>query len=182
MLPHPVSCSSMSWTPLQGSGTLGDTGGAGDRVLNQNLTEMEGINAKKNVFIIGATTGNRPDQIDTAFLRPSPGCLDQLIYIPSPDEVSQLSTLKACLKKSPVTPEVVAFLAKNSWIFWCWFDGDLPAGGKFGYSGLRRCRYSSRQGKEGTWRGRRYEDGGGFWRGWRPRSPNHKVSFYYSDN
>ena len=40
----------------------GDGGGAGDRVLNQILTEMDGMNAKKNVFVIGAT--NRPDQID----------------------------------------------------------------------------------------------------------------------
>lgn len=55
-----------------------DAGGAGDRVLNQILTEMDGMNAKKNVFVIGAT--NRPDQIDPALLRP--GRLDQLIYIP----------------------------------------------------------------------------------------------------
>ncbi|KAK7433555.1 AAA ATPase cdc48 [Stygiomarasmius scandens] len=55
----------------------GDAGGAGDRVLNQILTEMDGMNSKKNVFIIGAT--NRPDQIDSALLRP--GRLDQLIYI-----------------------------------------------------------------------------------------------------
>lgn len=89
----------------------GDGGGAGDRVLNQILTEMDGMNAKKNVFIIGAT--NRPDQIDPALLRP--GRLDQLIYIPLPDEVSRLSILQACLKKSPVAPEVdLAFLAKNT--------------------------------------------------------------------
>jgi len=94
-----------------GSGAGGDGGGAGDRVLNQILTEMDGMNAKKNVFIIGAT--NRPDQIDTALLRP--GRLDQLIYIPLPDEPSRLSILKACLKKSPVSPEVdLAFLAKNT--------------------------------------------------------------------
>lgn len=30
-------------------------GGAADRVINQLLTEMDGMNAKKNVFIIGAT-------------------------------------------------------------------------------------------------------------------------------
>ncbi|KAJ7066696.1 P-loop containing nucleoside triphosphate hydrolase protein [Mycena amicta] len=77
----------------------GDAGGAGDRVLNQILTEMDGMNSKKNVFIIGAT--NRPDQIDSALLRP--GRLDQLIYIPLPDERSHLDILKACLKKSPNT-------------------------------------------------------------------------------
>ena len=47
---------------------------------------MDGMSNKKNVFIIGAT--NRPDIIDSAILRP--GRLDQLIYIPLPDEpVSQ---------------------------------------------------------------------------------------------
>ncbi|KAK6995605.1 P-loop containing nucleoside triphosphate hydrolase protein [Favolaschia claudopus] len=35
-------------------GSSGDGGGAGDGVLNQILTEMDGMNAKKNVFIIGA--------------------------------------------------------------------------------------------------------------------------------
>ena len=43
------------------------------------------MGAKKSVFIIGAT--NRPDIIDPAVLRP--GRLDQLIYIPLPDEGSR---------------------------------------------------------------------------------------------
>lgn len=94
-----------------GGGASGDGGGAGDRVLNQILTEMDGMNAKKNVFIIGAT--NRPDQIDSALLRP--GRLDQLIYIPLPDEPSRVSILKAALKKSPISPEVdISFLAKST--------------------------------------------------------------------
>jgi len=65
-------------------------GGAADRVINQILTEMDGMSAKKNVFIIGAT--NRPDIIDSAILRP--GRLDQLIYIPLPDELSRVQILK----------------------------------------------------------------------------------------
>ena len=81
--------------------SMGDAGGA-DRVLNQLLTEMDGMNAKKNVFVIGAT--NRPDQIDGALLRP--GRLDQLIYIPLPDEPSRLSILKATLRKSPLAADV----------------------------------------------------------------------------
>jgi hypothetical protein len=72
---------------------------------------MDGMNAKKNVFIIGAT--NRPDQIDPALLRP--GRLDQLIYIPLPDEESRLSILRAALRKSPVAPDVdLPFLSKNT--------------------------------------------------------------------
>ncbi|KAI9313985.1 putative CDC48-microsomal protein of CDC48/PAS1/SEC18 family of ATPase [Dichotomocladium elegans] len=92
-------------------GSMGDAGGAGDRVLNQILTEMDGMNAKKNVFVIGAT--NRPDQIDPALLRP--GRLDQLIYIPLPDEASRLSIFKAQLRKSPIAPDVdIKFLAQST--------------------------------------------------------------------
>src|ERR1044072_4970634 len=92
-------------------GSIGDGGGAGDRVLNQILTEMDGMNAKKNVFVIGAT--NRPDQIDPALLRP--GRLDQLIYIPLPDEPSRHSILKAALRKSPVANDVdLTFLGKST--------------------------------------------------------------------
>ena len=36
-------------------GSIGDAGGASDRVVNQLLTEMDGMASKKSVFIIGAT-------------------------------------------------------------------------------------------------------------------------------
>ena len=86
----------------QRGGNSGDGGGAGDRVMNQLLTEMDGVGSKKNVFVIGAT--NRPDIIDTALMRP--GRLDQLIYIPMPDYESRLSILKAVLRKTPVHKDV----------------------------------------------------------------------------
>ncbi|RVW52963.1 Cell division cycle protein 48-like [Vitis vinifera] len=73
----------------QRGSSVGDAGGAADRVLNQLLTEMDGMTAKKTVFIIGAT--NRPDIIDPALLRP--GRLDQLIYIPLPDEASHITEI-----------------------------------------------------------------------------------------
>merc|ERR1712113_150957 len=79
-------------------GTSGDAGGASDRVINQILTEMDGMGSKKNVFIIGAT--NRPDIIDSAIMRP--GRLDQLIYIPLPDDGSRMAILKSNLRKTPV--------------------------------------------------------------------------------
>lgn len=78
----------------------GHDSGSSDRVVNQLLTEMDGMNAKKNVFVIGAT--NRPDQIDPAVLRP--GRLDQLIYVPLPDEPARLSILKAQLRNTPLEP------------------------------------------------------------------------------
>eukprot|EP00735_Rhodelphis_limneticus_P013894 TRINITY_DN7856_c0_g1::TRINITY_DN7856_c0_g1_i1::g.23808::m.23808 TRINITY_DN7856_c0_g1::TRINITY_DN7856_c0_g1_i1::g.23808 ORF type:complete len:803 (-),score=249.15,sp/P54774/CDC48_SOYBN/80.67/0.0,AAA/PF00004.24/1e-47,AAA/PF00004.24/1.5e-46,CDC48_N/PF02359.13/4.5e-23,AAA_22/PF13401.1/1.2e+03,AAA_22/PF13401.1/1.5e-05,AAA_22/PF13401.1/0.0031,RuvB_N/PF05496.7/1.2e-05,RuvB_N/PF05496.7/9.2e-06,AAA_16/PF13191.1/1.6e-05,AAA_16/PF13191.1/0.00044,AAA_17/PF13207.1/2.1e-05,AAA_17/PF13207.1/0.00078,AAA_33/PF1 len=80
----------------------GDGGGAADRVINQILTEMDGVGVKKNVFFIGAT--NRPDIIDPAIIRP--GRLDQLIYIPLPDEPSRLAIFKSSLRKSPIAPDV----------------------------------------------------------------------------
>ncbi|VAH22732.1 unnamed protein product [Triticum turgidum subsp. durum] len=117
----------------QRGGRMGDAGGAADRVLNQLLTEMDGMNAKKTVFIIGAT--NRPDIIDSALLRP--GRLDQLIYIPLPDEASRHQIFKACLRKSPVAKDV-----------------DLGALARFtaGFSGAditeicqRACKYAIRE-------------------------------------
>lgn len=112
---------------------MGDAGGAADRVLNQLLTEMDGMSAKKTVFIIGAT--NRPDIIDPALLRP--GRLDQLIYIPLPDEESRFNIFKSCLRKSPVSKDV-----------------DLKALAKYtqGFSGAditeicqRACKYAIRE-------------------------------------
>merc|ERR1711967_156385 len=95
----------------QRGNSQGDAGGAGDRVMNQLLTEMDGVGAKKNVFIIGAT--NRPDIIDPALLRP--GRLDQLIYIPLPDYKSRVSIFGATLRRSPVADNVkINILAKKT--------------------------------------------------------------------
>lgn len=91
------------------------------------------MSAKKTVFIIGAT--NRPDIIDPALLRP--GRLDQLIYIPLPDEESRYQIFKSCLRKSPVAKDV-----------------DLRALAKYtqGFSGAditevcqRSCKYAIRE-------------------------------------
>ena len=65
---------------------------------------MDGMSSKKNVFIIGAT--NRPDIIDPAILRP--GRLDQLIYIPLPDE--QVSFLQFHGGRCVAVPWPLTFL------------------------------------------------------------------------
>jgi len=80
----------------RGSGG-GGASEARDRVINQILTEIDGVGARKSVFVIGAT--NRPDILDPAIMRP--GRLDQLIYIPLPDYDSRLSIFRANLRKSP---------------------------------------------------------------------------------
>jgi len=85
----------------RGSGG-GDGGGAGDRVINQILTEIDGVGVRKNVFVIGAT--NRPDILDPAIMRP--GRLDQLVYIPLPDRKSRIQIFKATLRKSPLSKEI----------------------------------------------------------------------------
>jgi transitional endoplasmic reticulum ATPase len=80
----------------------GDAGGAGDRVMNQLLTEMDGVTAQKMIFFIGAT--NRPDILDPAMMRP--GRLDSIIYIGLPDFDARISVFKASLRKSPVAEDV----------------------------------------------------------------------------
>ncbi len=95
----------------RGGGGGGGSSEAGDRVINQILTEIDGVGARKSVFVIGAT--NRPDILDNAVTRP--GRLDQLIYIPLPDYLSRLSIFKANLRKAPVSPEVdLEKLAKST--------------------------------------------------------------------
>ena len=85
----------------RGSGQ-GGASEAGDRVINQILTEIDGVGARKDVFVIGAT--NRPEVLDAAITRP--GRLDTLVYIPLPDEASRAAVFRAALRNSPVSDEV----------------------------------------------------------------------------
>ena len=85
----------------RGSGGAGG-GEAGDRIVNQILTEIDGVGAKKSVFVIAAT--NRPDMLDSAIMRP--GRLDQLVYLPLPDFESRLSIFQAATRKSPLAADV----------------------------------------------------------------------------
>ncbi|KAJ1606726.1 CDC48-like AAA ATPase [Cryptosporidium canis] len=95
----------------QRGSSMGDAGGAGDRVMNQLLTEIDGVGVKKNLFFIGAT--NRPEILDEALLRP--GRLDQLIYIPLPDLPARVSVLQAILRKSPLSKNVpISFIAQKT--------------------------------------------------------------------
>ncbi|MBT4870771.1 MAG: CDC48 family AAA ATPase [Candidatus Diapherotrites archaeon] len=61
-----------------------------ERVVNQLLTEVDGVEPLHNVIFIAAT--NRPDLIDNALLRP--GRIDKLIMVPAPDQKSREAILK----------------------------------------------------------------------------------------
>jgi len=86
----------------RGAGGGGGSSETSDRVINQILSEIDGMGSGKTVFIIGAT--NRPDILDPGIMRP--GRLDQLIYIPLPDEESRISIFKANLRKSPIADDI----------------------------------------------------------------------------
>lgn len=87
------------------AGGAGSEGGNGvsERVVNQLLTEMDGLDARRNVFVIAAT--NRPDIIDPAMLRP--GRLDKLLYVALPVATERLAILTTLTAKSRLDPSVV---------------------------------------------------------------------------
>ncbi|KAJ6666830.1 hypothetical protein lerEdw1_018832 [Lerista edwardsae] len=68
--------------------------GASVRVVNQLLTEMDGLESRRQVFIMAAT--NRPDIIDPAILRP--GRLDKTLYVGLPPPLDRLAILKTITK------------------------------------------------------------------------------------
>lgn len=73
-----------------------------DKVLCQLLNELDGIEARKQVLIVGAT--NRPDILDKALIRP--GRFDRLIYIPPPDYEARYEIFQINIKRLVVHNDV----------------------------------------------------------------------------
>uniref|UniRef100_A0A3B0N2Q9 ATPase, putative n=1 Tax=Theileria annulata TaxID=5874 RepID=A0A3B0N2Q9_THEAN len=73
-----------------------------ERIVNQLLTEMDGIQNREYVYIIAAT--NRPDIIDPAILRP--GRLEKLFYVPLPNEDDRVDILLKLTSEVPIDPLV----------------------------------------------------------------------------
>ncbi len=69
-----------------------------ERVLNQMLAEMDGLEDLNDVLVIGAT--NRPDMLDSALLRP--GRFDRILLVNAPDEKGRENILKIHMEKMPV--------------------------------------------------------------------------------
>ena len=82
-------------------GSIGDSG-VTERVVNQLLTELDGIEDIKDVVFIAAT--NRPDLVDSSLLRP--GRIDKMILVLSPDEATRHSIFKIHTKNVPIAKDV----------------------------------------------------------------------------
>lgn len=85
---------------MRGSRT-GDSG-VTEKVVNQLLTSMDGLESLEGVMVLGAT--NRPDMIDPALLRA--GRFDRLLFIPVPDRDSRLGILRVHTKRMPLSRDV----------------------------------------------------------------------------
>ncbi|MFP4655212.1 MAG: CDC48 family AAA ATPase [Methanohalobium sp.] len=80
-----------------------------ERVVNQLLSELDGLEELRGVVVIGAT--NRPDIVDPALLRP--GRFDELITVPVPDKgarqkIFEVHTKDMELAEDVSTEELVA--------------------------------------------------------------------------
>ena len=89
-------------------GTGGDNN-VSDRLVDQLLTSMDGLENMEGVITIGAT--NRPEIIDQALLRP--GRFDRMILVGEPDEDARKKILKIHTKSVPLKNVKLGVLAKK---------------------------------------------------------------------
>jgi transitional endoplasmic reticulum ATPase len=73
-----------------------------ERVLNQLLAEMDGLEDLNDILVIGAT--NRPDMLDPGLLRP--GRFDKILLVNTPEEEGRLKILEIHTKKMPLAKDV----------------------------------------------------------------------------
>ena len=73
-----------------------------ERVVNQLLAELDGLETLKDVMVLAAT--NRPDMIDPALLRS--GRFDRLLMVGPPDKSGRYEILKIHTAKIPSTEDV----------------------------------------------------------------------------
>ncbi|XP_045154066.1 nuclear valosin-containing protein-like isoform X2 [Echinops telfairi] len=100
--------------------------GASVRVVNQLLTEMDGLETRQQVFIMAAT--NRPDIIDPAILRP--GRLDKTLFVGLPPPADRLAILRTITKngtKPPLDAEVKLEAIASDIRCDCYTGADLSA-------------------------------------------------------
>ncbi len=81
-----------------------------ETVVNQMLTEMDGLTEMEDIVVMGAT--NRPDMLDTALLRP--GRFDRIILTPIPDKEARKKVLEIHTKNIPLKNVSLDTLAQKT--------------------------------------------------------------------
>ncbi|MBU4492979.1 MAG: CDC48 family AAA ATPase, partial [Nanoarchaeota archaeon] len=81
-----------------------------ERVVNQLLTEMDGLEDMQDVVVIAAT--NRPDMLDNALLRP--GRFDRIILTPAPDKKTREEIFNVHTKGMPLKDVKINELAEKT--------------------------------------------------------------------
>ena len=79
-----------------------DSTGVTDRVVNQLLTQLDGVEGLTGVWVVAASS--RPDLIDPALLRP--GRLDRHVLCPMPGLRDRAEILEVLLRNTNVTDDV----------------------------------------------------------------------------
>ncbi|XP_045126632.1 peroxisome biogenesis protein 1-like [Portunus trituberculatus] len=79
-----------------------DSTGVTDRVVNQLLTQMDGVEGLSGVYVLAATS--RPDLIDPALLRP--GRLDKCVFCPIPTHSDRVEILHVLSRDMELGEEI----------------------------------------------------------------------------
>ncbi len=77
---------------------LQTSSGVTERIVNQLLTSIDGLESLERVLVLAAT--NRPDILDEALLRT--GRFDRLVYVEPPNVAGRLEILKVHTKRMPL--------------------------------------------------------------------------------
>jgi len=81
---------------------LQTSSGVTERIVNQLLTSIDGLESLERVLVIAAT--NRPDIVDEALLRT--GRFDRLLYVEPPNVAGRLEIFKVHTKSMPLAEDV----------------------------------------------------------------------------
>jgi len=87
---------------ILGARGMRDDSGVSQRIVNQFLAELDGMQSLQNVLVIGAT--NRADIIDPAALRP--GRFDTVVFVPPPDRDARVDIFKVHTRNMPLADDV----------------------------------------------------------------------------
>ncbi|KAJ0408563.1 hypothetical protein ATCC90586_009584 [Pythium insidiosum] len=85
-----------------------DNTGVTDRLVNQLLTFLDGVESRKGVYVLAATS--RPDMIDPALLRP--GRLDKSLYCGFPTRDERVDILRAVARKMELSEDAQLYLSE----------------------------------------------------------------------